>query len=235
VLLIVRRLESAGARRQDGFTLIELIVSLAIGTVIVLASYSLLDLAGVQAVKVTDRVDSAQRGRQALDAITRQLRSQVCLQNGTSAITDGQDSSITFYTFTGAGAYSPELHNISWSASTRSIVEQDYVGTGTPPSMTFPTVPTHATTLLTDVTQAGGAPIFTYYTWPATGQVLPTLKLTAPLSAPDLLKAVRVLVQFKTFPAGHPTAAETTTLQDDAYSRTADPDASGGPALPVCG
>jgi hypothetical protein len=67
--------------------------------------------------------------------------------------------------------------------------------------------------------------------------VSPSLVLPTPLSVADAQRTVRIAVQFQVTPAGNgPHAAkQATTLQNDVFARTADPNASGGPGLPDCG
>ncbi len=222
-------------RASEGFTLVEMLVATTIGMVVILAAYGLLDISGALALKASDRVDATQRGRRAMDQITSELRSQVCLGAGQPAITDGQSNQVSFYTFTGAGAFAPELHTIKWDTSTRTIVEYDYVGTGSPPNMTYSSTPTRTNTLLTDVTPLSNVPVFSYYTWSAGSPVTPSTPLTAPLSQSDEQNVVRIVVQFVTTPANHPTSQQTTPLQDEVFARTADPNSSNGSNLPQCG
>jgi prepilin-type N-terminal cleavage/methylation domain-containing protein len=221
-------------RQERGFTLVEMLLALTVGMVLIIAAYGLMDASGVQAVRVTDRVDTTQRARLAMDEITRQLRSQVCLAAGTASITDGRDNSITFYSYTGSGAYVPVRHTITYDPQSHTIVESDYSGTGAPPGTTYPAQPTATRTLLTDAWSVGTSPVFAYYAWSSTGTVAPSVQLPTPLTAADALRTVRVTVQFTAQPKDKPTSVESTTLQDEVFSRTADPNGQSGPGLPPC-
>jgi prepilin-type N-terminal cleavage/methylation domain-containing protein len=234
---VTRGHEAAALRSEDGFTLVEMLVSCVVGVIVMLAAYALLDVSNGLSRSVADRVDSTQRARDAMEQVTRELRSQVCLQPGTAAITTGQDSSVTFYAFMGTGAYSPDRHTITWNPATRQLVDYTFAGTGTAPNMTYPPAPTRTSTLVDNVDPAPGAPIFSYYTWAASGPVGATRLLPTPLSASDQQKTVRISVQFRVTPNGNsrPPANQTTTIQDDVVARTADPNAAGGPGLPDCG
>jgi type II secretion system protein J len=66
-------------RSEDGFTLVELLVALLIGTVVLMGAFTVLDSTASVTGTVARRVDSLQRGRTALDLMTRDLRSQVCV------------------------------------------------------------------------------------------------------------------------------------------------------------
>ena len=71
----------ARTRREDGMTLPEVLVTLTIAMVITLATFSLVEVTMGRSGEVAARVDAVQRGRSAMDEMSRQLRSQVCLQN----------------------------------------------------------------------------------------------------------------------------------------------------------
>jgi prepilin-type N-terminal cleavage/methylation domain-containing protein len=94
----------ARARNEAGMTLPELLTTLTIALIVSLATFSLIEVTMRQSGEVAARVDAVQRGRGAMDAITRQLRSQVCLANaawpaGTDprSIEAATTTSVTFY------------------------------------------------------------------------------------------------------------------------------------------
>jgi type II secretory pathway component PulJ len=227
-----------GLPAEGGFTLVEMLVACVVGMIVMLASFALMDMSNGLSRTVLDRSDSTERARNAMEQITRELRSQVCLKPGSPAISDGQNSSVTFYTFTGdpTASYIPERHTITYAPATRSLTDSVFSGTGTPPDTTYPATATRTGTLVTNVDPVAGQPIFSYYTWPASGTVFPSVLLPTPLSATDAGRAVRVQVQFKVTPNGNSTqrAKQATTIQNDVFARTADPNAVGG-GLPDCG
>jgi prepilin-type N-terminal cleavage/methylation domain-containing protein len=69
-----RRLNS-----ERGMTLPEVMVTMVISMILSLATFALVDVTMRQTGEISDRVDGVQRGRVAMDLMTRQLRSQVCL------------------------------------------------------------------------------------------------------------------------------------------------------------
>src|SRR3954452_21928871 len=104
-------------RNQRGFTLIELLIAISVGSVIMLATFAMLDSSVTLTGTTQKRVDATQRGRQAMDTITSQLRSQVCPNAAASAIvgaggtgTASNQYSVNFWTFRRAGAFPPERH-----------------------------------------------------------------------------------------------------------------------------
>jgi Tfp pilus assembly protein PilW len=226
-------------RREDGFTLAELLVACVVGMIVMLAAFALMDMSNGLSRSVAGRVDTTQRARDAMEQVTRELRSQVCLKPGTAAITNGQDNSVTFYTYEGdpTRSYIPERHTITWNAGARTLVDYVSVGTGAPPDTTYPASPSSTNTLLNNVDPVPGKPIFSYYTWTSSGQVNPTVALPTPLSAADAQRLVRISVQFKVTPNGNGAQSprQTTSMQNDVFARTADPNAAGGPGLPDCG
>jgi prepilin-type N-terminal cleavage/methylation domain-containing protein len=224
----------ARAADESGMTLAEMIIAVAVGSIIILAAYGLLDASRSGAMKVTDRVDATQRGRLAMDEVVRQLRSQVCLDPAEGAITDGRNESVTFYSFTGTGPYLPERHTIAWDANAQTIVDYIYAGQGTPPGMTYPSTPTRTRVLLTDVVRVANTPIFTYFAWTTDGTARATEQLATPLVQADALRAVRVLVQFRVLPSRTGQSSESTVLQDEVFSRTADPNGTRGPTPTQC-
>jgi prepilin-type N-terminal cleavage/methylation domain-containing protein len=214
-------------REETGFTLVEVLVALVIGMIILLASFTMLDASVVLTGKVTDRVDRTQRSRVAMDRIARELRSQVCLAAGSPAITDGQDYSVTFYTFLGSGAFVPDRRQIYWDTNTNSIIEKKWAGSGVAPFTTFATTPT-TNTILTDVRPpTGNTAMFKYA--PDSGAYF-----TTPLSAANAAATSFIGIQFRTFAQRRNATGPATTLQSQVFVRTTDPDATQGSTSPEC-
>jgi len=234
--VLVSVLAARLVREESGFTLPELLVSAAIGVVVVLAGFMVLDQAGLVTTRITDREDAAQRARAAIRTITTELRSQVCLGATSPAINAGSDgNNLTFYEFTGAGTFQPERHTLAFDPTHGTLTEYDYASTGTFPNLSFPSSPTRTVQLLTDAQPVStGAAVFTYYTWTTGGQVDASNQLPAPLSATDAARAVKVAIQLRVSPPGRSTSAESTTIQDEVLSRTADPNATAGPSVTQC-
>lgn len=71
---------------ERGFTLVELVVTMAIGTVVMLAAGSLLDASTRASADVEDRAEAIDRGRRAMEDIVSRLRAQSCLDDATPAL-----------------------------------------------------------------------------------------------------------------------------------------------------
>ena len=125
---------------ESGFTLPELLTSMVIGMVVLLAAFMLLDRAVSTSSEVSDRQDSAQRGRLAMEVVSRELRSQVCLGDG-QPITAGNDTSVTFYANLSSNADSADKRTLRYVAAEKRLYEDIYTGSGTFPTLTFPGFP----------------------------------------------------------------------------------------------
>lgn len=234
---VIRRVVDRLRREESGFTLIELLVACSVGTIVLLATFMMLDTSVTLTGKVTDRVDRTSRGRVAMETITRQLRSQVCPAAGVPALIDAQDYSVKFYAFTKQGQFIPDQVELAWDTNTNSIVKRTWVGTTASPNTTWAST-ANSSTVLTDVkpvfvsgSSGPRGPVFRYY---LAGSSTP---LTTPLSAANLKAASKVDVRFMTYPLGRGAtgaSSNVTTLQSEAFSRTADPNGLNGTTSPEC-
>lgn len=229
-------------RREHGFTLVELLVAISIGSVVLLATFSLLDTSVVLTGKTQSRVDATQRGRLAMETITTQLRSQVCPNATTPAIVPSGGAAaasdnykIDFWVFTKTGAFAPERHVIAWDTNTNSIIETDYNQAGTQ---------LRQRTLLTKVRppqSPANAPVFSYWAYPTTAATTPSRgPLSIPLSPADAAAVALIKVNFVAQPDTGSSAAKTTpppesqSFSDQVFVRTADPNDPNGPQAPAC-
>jgi prepilin-type N-terminal cleavage/methylation domain-containing protein len=218
--------------RQDGYTLIELMIGLSIGLVITFASFTIMERASTVSNEITDRQDAIQRGRQAMELMTRQLRSQVCLGESAEPISYGDGSKITFYADLSDGSQNVTRRSLVFTAASGStpgkVTENVHVGTGTYPELTFNATPTTSRVMLNRVQQvmvgATAQPVFRYYAFFPGSPTGDLQELTTPLSATDASRTVMVRIAFVVLPERKkPRDLDSTTLQDDVYVRLADP------------
>lgn len=220
-----------------GFSLMELVWAMGLGIIVLLAAFTVVDKAFLANKTVSDREDALQRGRQALELITRQLRSQVCLQTSpaTLPITTGQDQSITFYAYLGdptgatvangqrdAGTNQvyPEQHTISYASN--KISESDAKVTSFSP---LTVASAYRTTVLATNVVLPNNKLFQYYAGSASGGVS-TTALTTPLSASDAASVVQIGVAYKVLPTKitNTSNAQATSFQDNVFFRSVSPE-----------
>ncbi|MBA3262580.1 MAG: prepilin-type N-terminal cleavage/methylation domain-containing protein [Thermoleophilaceae bacterium] len=218
---------------ERGFSLPELLVAMFIGLVILLAAFMLLDRTISASGQVADRTEALQRGRLALNLITRQLRSQVCVGSA-APIVSASDNSVSFYADLGDGTQPIKRRTLTFDPATDTATESVITGAGTYPALTFTSAPTTAP-LLTNVQQimdgATARPIFRYYGYKVGGAVGELESLGNSVSAADLKRVALIKVGFRAFAARNLTNdADSAVLEDDVYVRVAVPtDIQGGP------
>jgi prepilin-type N-terminal cleavage/methylation domain-containing protein len=207
---------------ERGFSLTELLVALVIGMIVLLASFMLLDRTISASGQIADRSEALQRGRLAMDLITRQLRSQVCVGN-TVPMVSGTDTAVTFYADMTDGSTPIKKRTLSYDTTTDTISESVVPGAGTYPSLTFTGAAT-TTPLLTKVEQimdgSTARPIFRYYGY-TVGSTNGSLdQLTTPLSAASLSRVALIKVGYRSFAARTVMDDKNSAvLEDDVYVR----------------
>jgi prepilin-type N-terminal cleavage/methylation domain-containing protein len=224
-------------RDESGFTLVEMLVAIVVGTIVTLAAFSMLDRSVVLTGKTTKRVDSTQRGRYAMDTITRHLTSQVCpstsaVSGGTPLpIESGDQYTVTFWAFFGTRVFTPRRYTIAWNANSQSITETVDSGANT--------AVVRQGTLLTNARLPNNTPLFSYYGYPAGGSA-PTQRLgdsNGTLSGTDRGQVARVDVGFTAAPTNVNSAStppESTPYTGRVYVRVSEPDNLAGPKGPQC-
>ena len=210
-------------RDERGFTLVELLASMAVGMVVLFAIFGLLDYTVTAQHKVEDRVDAVQRGRNAMETITQQLRSQICLGPGYPAITSGDANSVTFFTDLGGDTPKLQRRTITFNSATGTVTETDWNMTGS-----IPTNPTYTLArtmnLATNLVGVNGTNFFRYYGF-TPDPVTPSKALGPTLSDSEEAQVVKIGVSFVARPTrgGNLTNQVPTTFQNDVYVRTSDP------------
>jgi Tfp pilus assembly protein PilW len=221
-------------REEDGMTLMEVLVAATVGFIVLAATMGLLDSTVRLSGGVIAKTDAMQRGRLAMDRITQQLRSEVCLDLDTPAIATGAtDSSVTFYAdFSEAnGTKLPEKRIISLSGG--KITAQIF-RTTTPG--VYSATPSGSNFLLENVLlQKDDAnkdlPFLKYYAYETVGGATPhpeaTQVLATPLSKAAAARVARVEIRFKALPTGDKsTSTRGLNMTDQIVARHADPNLS---------
>jgi prepilin-type N-terminal cleavage/methylation domain-containing protein len=202
-------------REDDGFSLIELLSAMAIGSIVLTACMGVF-MNGVKATTaIQNRVDNTSRARYSMDRIVRLLDSQVCTQIvstsdvQTAPIFSGStDNSVTFYGDLDGATGMPEKYTITYvpksGATPSKITIDDYAYNTTAKAWTTKVGPTN--TLVSDIVPLKlnnvAQPIFTYYPYIATAADATTIgnvagtPATTPLTVDVAPTIVKVLVRF---------------------------------------
>ena len=201
---------SARLADECGFTLVELLAAIVVSTVVLFALFGLVDTATRQQSVATDRIDANDRGRMAMDAISTQLRSRVCISSAEDSLVAASDSQIEFFVSLGLtveGATNSQTlvlqrRRLTYRPATSDVLEESWVGTLPAPVLppATSTNPTRTRTILTNVSLDGSTPFFRYYAMTSPtppSPPLPELLLApTPLSATNLTKVVQITVSF---------------------------------------
>jgi prepilin-type N-terminal cleavage/methylation domain-containing protein len=213
---------------ESGFTLVELLTAMTIGLLLLFAALMLLDHSTALTKQITDRQDAVQRGRQAMELMVRDLRSQVCLGDETEPITVARDDRVTFYADLSDGTTDVQQRTIRYDAATKSLIEDIHIGTGIYPDLVYPAAPTRSRLLLANVEPVVDAgvprPILRFYAFRDGGVPGDLEQLATPLIADDAIRTVMVKIAFVALPDGaRPRSQDATMLESDVYVRLADP------------
>jgi prepilin-type N-terminal cleavage/methylation domain-containing protein len=185
---------------EDGFTLVELLAALVVGTIVLFAAFGLLDTAVRLQAKSVDGLDATDRGRVGIDRISQDFASRICLGDQPSLVS-ADDAGVEFY-----ASLAPESSAVRLIVQRRRLTVtgtaiRDDVWTASPP-VAPPSLPPASTTtptstrmVVADIRRIGTTPIFRYYANQGT-PARPTLLLATPLSAIDLSRAVLIDVSF---------------------------------------
>jgi len=164
---------------EAGFTLMELVVAMTVGMIVLLALMNLVDRAMPAHARIEDRVEAQGRGRVALERIAGDLRSAVCITDGTATqallppLVSATAMSLVFYreltdqadVSSAAVTRKPEMLQLRYAAATKTLFLRTWPTwdtTTTPPPS--PGTGGTETPLLTGVTPTG-ADFFTYYAY----------------------------------------------------------------------
>lgn len=207
-------------RQESGITLLEMLVSLAVGTVVMLAGFGLIDMSFNFSARIFDRSDASQLARMALSHVTQELHSS-CVAGGITPIQSGSDGShLSFLSGYGSGAtITPTLHKVAFAGGALTDTTYASIG-GSAPSWSFATQPSAGVTVATHVTQAAigspavTVPVFSYYGY--TAGELSSTAMTTPLTTASAAAVAEVTIAFGVGPSSGSTAAGRLQTVDDS-------------------
>jgi type II secretory pathway pseudopilin PulG len=204
VTAVLRRLR----REESGMTLIELLVASTIGIIVLGAAFQILIVGFKGTQRVTSSIDAVARGRLAMENVTREIRSQICLPTPTGpqpALLYGDATSMSFYADLGDESLTPDLRQISFANN--KVTEKIFANTGTvtnPSFAGYPSSPTKTRVLANDITQDGTTPYLRYYRFSTTDPIAPSAQVgvSGPVSDTDRPRVVQINVTFRALPTG---------------------------------
>jgi prepilin-type N-terminal cleavage/methylation domain-containing protein len=210
------------ARDERGFSLVELLVAMALGSMVLTAVMTVFINGLTGTAKVTDRIDALQRARLTADRMTTLLQAQVC-SGGSAPITDGQATTVTFTANVGDVTATPTRYRLRWDNTTNRIYEDRFVATtDTSGNLIFPSSPSQTKVIGTDMVPAGGT-LFTYNAFDAANGGVNATALGTPLSNADAQTVVAVSVSLVAQPERTKVTDErSTTLNTQAVVGSAD-------------
>jgi hypothetical protein len=226
-------------RAEDGMTLPEVLIAVTIGFVVLAATMGLLESTLRLSGGVMAKTDAMQRGRLAMDRLTQEMRSQVCLNLTTPAIVSAGNvstaDSVTFYSDFGKGDLDvpPKKRTITFDATSGEITESVVVGTDVAGTIVYTAAPTKqvlfqgASRMIKKVAGVDTpVPFLQYFAYEETGTppVLRTSQVLAPpLSDAAAARVARIELAFNARPTGAKDATNATDVTDQVTVRHADP------------
>ena len=215
-------------RSQAGFTVVEVLVASTILALVSAGAMGFVQVLLRQSRGVVERTDAMQRGRIALDQMTRSLRAQVCLNEDTEGLVVAKADEVTFYADYSDGTRPPERRTLKFdSAAPGRLTETTVVGTGPLTGPISFTSPPRTRILLTGAKRDGTTAVFQYFKYGTGTPRLPDQLLTPPptgLLPTDLGDVARVRLTFQA--GGFRDAKFATRLEDDVLLRNTDPNAA---------
>ena len=220
------------ARDEGGFTLVELLMASAMGVVIVLGALQLMDFTVKSGRQTTDRVEAVQKGRIAVEQMTRQLRSQVCVSANDPSLIEGTSDRVVWHGSL-AGAPTPsgklelqrrvlEFVPVAGDPDRGSITEEVSPVTATTPAITYGPVQS-TRTIAQDVARVSpGAPIFRFHKYDKDNSPA-LIELARPVPTAERALVVRVDLAFHAYPEQRTSDKLRTVFEGQAFVRTADP------------
>lgn len=194
---------------ERGVTMVELLVTTALGMIVILGVLAVTEVAMRSSAKTATRVAADQRARPVLERLVDQLHSTCIGPEAGPLLAGSTESSLSFLHQTGS-TVTPLPDKIVVSLSGNTLTEAVYPSTGgQAPNWTFAGTPSSSRVLMTGVgpAQTGDppidAPLFRYFKYD--GGVVDPNSLPTPLSAENSAIAVRVDVAFSVAPLSDPT------------------------------
>jgi prepilin-type N-terminal cleavage/methylation domain-containing protein len=223
-------------KSENGFTLVELMVTMVVGSIVLVMGLALITTSERASGRVRDRVDSTQRARVSMEQVTQRLRAMTCVPptDGTAnpirPVVTATPDQITFYADldndTSYDAMQWRLTAVrDASGALTGIREERWAGVASPvPAGAAPTRRRLLAHGISAATSAAGQPLplFRYYAYPSLEAADPVeIGAGSGVVAADLPRVVRVDVAYRAQPTSSGSqAAQNTTLETSVYARS---------------
>lgn len=196
-------------REERGTTLAELVVGMAMGSVVLFGLTMLIVVTLHTSTRVSARVDATQQARLALNRVVDQLHS-ACIAPKVPPIKRESTSTVLRFIHATGAAVSPTPTLSVVSLSGETLTQSDYAWKeGSAPFWVFQATPTTTTQLATRIKPiAVTRPVFTYY--PSASGALSATPLPVPLSELDAARTIHVSVAFMASPGSGNSSEEAT-------------------------
>jgi prepilin-type N-terminal cleavage/methylation domain-containing protein len=208
-------------REDDGFSLMELLVAMAIGSIVLTAVMVVFTNGMTGTARVTDRIDASARARLTTDTISSLLQAGVCNTN-TPPITNATANSVTFTGNLGNADASATQYRIRWDSSTKTVYEDIYTSNGQASdlTLTYPAVPTSTRVIGVNMQPQGDqTTLFAYYPFDTTTGTVAANPVTAPgTNATALRSIVAVTTSLMALPSRTKTSSTTSAAPIEAQS-----------------
>jgi hypothetical protein len=225
---------------EEGFTLVELLVTIVAGMVVLLGLFSVIEVSTRSTLRVSSRVEANQRARPVLQRLIDQLHSTCLGPNMTPVLAGSDANTMTYIAYTGSAVNpTPDKHVVSLSGGT--MTETIYPSTGgNPPNWTFSGTPSSTRQVLTNVGSASvgsppvAVPLFQYYAY--VNGVLSTTPVTPPVTATNASALGQVTVSFAASPTSTPVPDQhpNISVSDSAVLRLSAPSEDPTDPNPPC-
>jgi len=205
---------------ERGFTLVELMATIVVSMIVLFALFGLVDNATRRQSVATDRIDANDRGRSAMDTISSQLRSRVCVGGAQGSLVSASPTEIEFFASFGLTRDTPaqserlvlQRRRLTYRPEHNDIIEQAWVGTAPAPALPPVSATPRTRTLLTNVSLTDEVPFFRYSAMAGEPALPPP-----PLSVDDLANVAQIDVSFS---ADGRVAGVATPLQNQILDRS---------------
>jgi prepilin-type N-terminal cleavage/methylation domain-containing protein len=187
-------------RDQRGFTIIELLVSMAAGTIVTGTIVMITSVALHNQDRVARRVEANQRARPVMTRMIQELHSACVAPRITPVLAGSTGTSVNFLSKSGSAVSpTPDKHVITLSGTTFSESVYPATAGAAPGPWTFSGTASSTRQLLTNVTAPSGV-MFRYFAF-VNGQ-LSTTPLPTPLSSANAALTAIVSISFASSPTG---------------------------------